>query len=1146
MSTDRPVIAPPDAITTQRLATDPQANAWVSANAGSGKTFVLTRRVIRLLLAGAAPETILCLTYTKAAAAEMRHRVSQILGEWTRLADNELAQAISELLGHAPDATTLLRARQLFALALETPGGLKINTIHAFCEAVLQRFPLEAGVPVNFSVVEEDERNQMILEAREAVLAEGLKGTSPVSASVRLLFTRLSDHHIEQAISGGLALGRRLEPILANPERAKANLFAHLGTTQGPEASEILAQAVTQSLVPPSDWPEIFSICPPNPTKSRFEDKLAALDPEDPDPRQLIGAYLTSEGQMPKRFPKGDFAKANPVLADKLLAEAQRLAELMERYRAAENAEQSAAILDVLSAIIGRYEEQKRARSWLDFDDLVVRTAALFANADFGAWVRYKLDAGIDHILVDESQDTNPEQWQVIRALAGDFFDGEGTGRPKTLFAVGDPKQSIYSFQGAEPALFLETGRELGLKARQADKSWRDLTLRTSFRTLSSILEGVDAVANRPEVSAGLFAPLDGIRHESARSHKGGTITLWPVIPPPEKTETGEGWPLEPQENLASAPRQLAKKIARTIKHWVETKAPLGPRGRAIVPEDILILVQKRSAIFAEIVRALKEERIESPGADRMAVSAHIAIDDLLGLADILLNPGDDLTLAAVLRSPLFAFTEDDLFALAEPRGKDTSLWQALRASDAPVAKTAYAELFALRQRLDLDRPYEFFAHVLYAQGGLKRFHNRLGAEVDEVIAEFLDLALEHEQSDQPSLTGFIAAMRKSDIVIKRDLLAKASGVRVMTVHGAKGLEAPIVFLADAATVSASVKDCIFAGPPLTPFLLFSPGAAYDSQGAAALREKVRERGKDEYWRNLYVAMTRAEDALIVAGCLVRETKDIEKSLEGTWYGAIKSALESESETVTDPATGEDVMRYPRGAPEPAPVAGLAAATARLDQPFSLSPLALPKPIEVISPSLLGEGQVLSDGFDTHADRLLNAEDARNRGIALHALLQHLTHVPQDRREEVARVAAETFLPDRPDLAAGVAAEALDILSEPSLARIFGPDARAEVSFALNASRNGVPVRLAGRIDRLVVDSEGILVVDFKSDAFAPVETSDVPPAYEVQLGLYAKVAQKLFPDQPVRAAILWTTPKRLMLLDTVRLAEASGAIALA
>ncbi len=1146
MSSERPTTPPPDAIRNQRAATDPAASVWVNANAGSGKTFILTRRVIRLLLWGAAPEAILCLTYTKAAAAEMRHRVSEILGAWTRLSDERLEEALFEMLGQAPDAKTLTRARQLFALALETPGGLKINTIHAFCEAVLQRFPLEAGVPVNFSVIEDAERSQMIEEAREAVLAEALKASGLLGDAARLLFARLSDHQIEKAVSGALGLGRSLEPILADPVRAKANLLAFLDVGADEDSDRFARQSLEDRLVSEADCERILALTPPGRTKqAQFEDKLAEIEFDAASYSEWSGAFLTGKRTVPSRaFPNKRILAEDPGLAARILAEAERLAALDEKYRAICIAQNSSALLDILSAIIARYEAQKRARSWLDFDDLVVRTAALFADPQFGAWVRYKLDAGIDHILVDESQDTNPEQWQVIRALAGDYFDGESTGRPKTLFAVGDPKQSIYSFQGAEPALFLETGREMGLKARQSGRLWRDLRLRTSFRTLSGVLEGVDRVAGRPEVARGLFAPPEGIRHESARNDKGGTITLWPAVAPPEKAEMADHWPLEPVENFASAPRQLARRIAGTVKHWIENRMPLGPRGRAIRPEDILILVQRRSPVFAEIVRALKEERIDSPGADRLPISAHIAVDDLLGLADVLLNPGDDLTLAAVLRSPLFALSEDDLYALAQPRG-EVSLWQALRESAAPVAQEAYRRLYGLRQRLDLDRPYEFFSHVLYADGGLGRFHQRLGAEVDEVVAEFLDLALEHENSDQPSLTGFIAAMRKSDIVIKRDLIAKTSGVRVMTVHGAKGLEAPIVILADASAKAPPVSDCVFLGPKASPFLLYCPGTEYHCQASLPLREVLTQNQEEEYWRNLYVAMTRAEDALILTGCLSRPAKDVEKALEGSWMGAVAAALADEAESVADPVTGEDVLRFPRNAVPPTPALGGEGEQAAPERPCSLPPISLPRPREIVSPSQLGGHGGTIEGLDPKAERLLDARMARERGIALHALLQHLTCVPRDRRAEVALAAAQTLLAEAPELAAPVAEEALAILSDPSLARIFGPDARAEVSFAVDATRNGVPIRLTGRIDRLVADRDGIMVVDFKSDAAAPESEEGVPEAYWAQLGAYAMIAARLFPGQSITTAILWTARKRLMVLDPKRLAAASGTIAL-
>ena len=1161
---------PANTIASQRRAAHPASSAWVAANAGSGKTHVLTQRVLRLLLDDVAPEAILCLTYTKAAAAEMRNRVSARLGEWAIASDAWLDERLKEL-DQVPTPSLRARARTLFARALETPGGLKIVTIHAFCESVLHRFPLEADVPFGFSVVEDVERAAMIAQAREAVLAEGLRGEpaslpSPLrggiegggdsivppndphplplplrgrgaAGAVETLFGLMSDFAIGEAIDFALAEGRKLKVVLADVGRAKANLRQLVGHS-GRSVAEIEAEMLAGRAIGPGEKAAVLAACLPG--KAGFEARLAAVDLEAVSVEGWLDLFFNQKRELRANL-SGRLAKADTGLAARVEREARRLAGLVAERKTAVLVERSEALTDVLAAIVARYEAEKRRRSVLDFDDLIEKLAALLDDSRYQLWVQYKLDAGIHHILVDESQDTNPEQWRVVEALTREFFTGEGqVTRPRTLFSVGDPKQSIYSFQGAEPRLFIEAGRDYGRRAKAADKPFEDIRLHTSFRTLRPILEAVDIVCERQDIQDALLAEQK-VLHDTARTETGGRVTLWPPVQQVKPVvPTGE-WPLKPLETVEqTAPRQVATRIAREIRGWLDAGRRLA-NGRTMTADDVMVLVQSRSALFHEVIRALIAAGLPTPGADRLLVTQHIVVKDLLALADVLANTGEDLQLAAVLRSPLFDVSEDDLFAIAA--GREGSLWQALARTRVPSGQAAHAALAAWRSRLDFGRPYAFFAEVLYAWGGLRRFHARLGGEVDDVLAEFLELALKHEQDAQPSLTGFVAAMRRQEVSIKRDLAERGGGVRVMTVHGAKGLEAPIVILADAATKPngrQTAKPVLTVTDARGPLFIHASARDDHVPATLTLREESEKTLGQEYWRKLYVAMTRAEEALYVTGPLTPGT-DAARQREGTWYEAVEMALRPHARVETDAEGNETALVYPAAASTPQ-AAGLpdGRATERAAG-LVLPPLPEPRERPVVRPSSVYDERQALPALDTAAQGLRDAEEARRTGIALHALLQHLPRIPPEQRAAVAQKAAGMLLPEHPDAAPRVAARAISILSRPELAFLFQSNSRAEVPFLLDLRRGGKPVRLVGRIDRLVIDEGRVLVVDYKSDATLPGARESVPGNYLTQLGLYALVAGQLFPERTVEAAILWTSMESLMNLPRDLLAAATA-----
>ncbi|WP_423065235.1 double-strand break repair helicase AddA [Devosia sp. CN2-171] len=1125
---------PPEIGQRQRDASDPERSVWVTANAGSGKTYVLTARVLRLLLSGAKPEEILCLTYTKAAAAEMRGRVAERLGKWALASDEDLTEDLAALSGVPPTQQMLKRARSLFAHALEAPGGLRIQTIHAFCESILHRFPREAGVPFDFSVLEEYQRDLMLLEARETVIAAGLRGSGE-AAAVETLFGLLSDFSIEQSILEALNQQRTLRRVLTDPPRAKRELRSLVGNVGS--VDEVLDEISSGYTLSRADHSAIFALVTPEPGGTGFVDRLHDLDPSGPDPKDLIDTFLTqADRTLRKTLLKKATATLIPDVADRLAAEGERVARLYGQLVKAELIARSEAMLDVVAAISAHYEKAKRARSLLDFDDLIEKLAALLRNEAQGTWVRYKLDAGLSHILVDEGQDTNPLQWQVVGALIDDFFFGDSAAdRPRTLFAVGDQKQSIFSFQGADPEVFVEAGRQYAFSAKAANFEITQVPLRHSFRTLPNVLNAVDEVFKREDLRLGALEE-SGVVHDTARSEGGGVVTLWPPIQDQAEETDPENWPLEaPKQQTQSAQRQVAERIAREIRGWIDEKRPLGPRGRPVRADDVLILVQVRSVLFHEIIRALIREGVPTPGADRLAVTTHIGVLDMMALGDVLSNPADDLQLAALLRSPLFDVSEDELMAVARPRG-DQKLYWALKDSSIPSVQAAFAQLESWRNRLDFERPFNFYADVLYASGGLRRMRGRFGSEIDDVMAEFLDLALAHEQSPQPSLLGFLAELRSREVIIKRELAEGGAGVRVMTVHGAKGLEAPIVILADAATTERG-RDrrsvYIRIRPPL---FIHASSAATHVDETQEFKQEADADQQAEYWRKLYVAMTRAEDELYVTGYLTKQGK-----VDGSWYEAIEQGLRPLSEIVPNDDGQARALIYPRERSNAEPVVARLEPVADVTGQLELPALPPHRIRQIIRPSSVDAPPDPERALATRLEQSLDPETARLTGTALHALLQHLSRVPAEQRAPVAARALPLLLPGAPAQHETLATKAISILGRPELAHLFGPNSRAEVPFLAEALRNGQPVTIAGRIDRLVDTPDEILLVDFKSDANAVMEPAGVPLAYQRQLALYALVAGQLFPGRTVNAAILWTSLESLIKLPMAALAKAAG-----
>jgi ATP-dependent helicase/nuclease subunit A len=1141
----RPI--PPAVRATQARASDPAASAFVSANAGSGKTHVLVQRVIRLLLARVPPEKILCITFTKAAAANMAERVFSTLGHWVTLDDDALDAAIVEAGVPRPDADLRMRARELFASALETPGGLKVQTIHALCTRLLQQFPFEANVPAHFAVLDDRDQNEMMEHANLAVLLDAAR--DPDSAVGRALTTAMAsaadvtfkdvvheaclsrDHFMAWTDSAGSA------------EAAVAQTSAALGVDPGTSIEDVEREIVDGPNLPRSRWEEVATILAASSKADqdqaeRLRDALVLSGIEQVN--RYLDVFLTEGSTQRKSVVTKRLCDTRPQIAQWFGAEANRLESLIERRRALTTRDRTQALLHIAISAAANYRREKQERGLLDYDDLIDKTLALLDGGASG-WVHYKLDRGVDHVLIDEAQDTSPRQWDIVAHIVSEFTSGEGArdGVVRTIFAVGDEKQSIFSFQGAAPREFADKRQHFQTRFKAAGLVFDPVSFTYSFRSGVSVLRAVESAFEIEEVYRSITSDRDGMpRHEALDDAGPSLIDLWELAEADDRQDV-EGWRAPFDGVSATSPEvKLSKRIQAEIKSLVEGGTMTGSSGkrRRLRYGDVLVLVRRRGNAFDAVIQALKHANIPVAGADRLKLTEHIAIIDLMHLADALLLPQDDLALAVALKSPLFGLMDDDLFTLASQR--EGSLRGALRLHAATDRKfEAALKRLEECERRSTATPFAFYAWLLGGDGGRKRILKRLGHEANDALDEFLELALGYERKAPASLQGFMAWLRAADLEVKRDMEISRDEVRVMTVHGAKGLEAPVVFLVDTTSSPSDTQRLKLIHLPQGNAQPHAPGVvvwagrkADDPAAVAAAREAMLAETEDEYRRLLYVAMTRAADRLIVGGCMPGNMNTVRKF---SWYDLIVKGLANSGLQLQEINAPDGVVkRYSRledaGAPAGTVLTPVTSAAAEL--PAWLGALA---PAEASADNLLRPSDpAAEDGHRVRAGESIELRArAMQRGTVVHRLLQSLPDIPAEGRRDaasryLARNADGWTEADRAVVIEGV----LALIGDPRFAAVFGAGSRAEVSIVGRLERPGRPPALvSGQIDRLVVTPGEVLIVDYKTNHAPPNLPAEAPPGYVRQLALYRAVLQKLYPQRGVRTALLWTETPELM-----------------
>lgn len=1078
----------------QRTASDPRVSAWVSASAGTGKTKVLSDRVLRLLLDGNEPEKILCLTYTKSASAEMSNRLFEILSRWVSAPKQDLIRELHELNGQMPDEKTLIRARQLFALVLEAKGGMKIMTFHSFCQSLLKRFPIEAGVSPYFEAADDTLAAELLNKAAlQAFNNPVLRGAFETMADY------LDDKSLKKLLDNMIKDASLLRESFENfPDEKKfaerLRLLLDLDAKAPPAV-------LIKRILPPEFLPlkENKDGQDENSADGIPTSKEAAEKKETEQLKRAFDAFKfqyinKTDEEIPKRCKEEKRAFAEQVYETNIQLKAWKVYDL------------TLAMVKVARDILESYKRQKEQRGVLDYDDLILSAKALLEKSDMASWVLYKLDGGIDHILVDEAQDTSPDQWAIVRPITEEFFSGQGRSEKiRTLFVVGDRKQSIYSFQKADPGKFEQMRHFFGEKIKSAlgKDAFREVPLNISFRSTQSVLDLVNMVLQNGLSRQGILLENEEAFHIPHRDKAAGRVEIYPLIKD-EKKEEDSPWfiPSKKQKEIPSALKQTAQDIADKIEQMIKGKELLPSRGTPIEAKDIMILVRKRTGDFINtLVRLLKEKGIPVAGVDRLALKEHTAVIDLLSLGNFLLLPEDDLTLAALLKSPLFNVTEEELYDLCSKRGQN-SLYRQIQLQNRPL----YERLKQIADLTDTVTPFSLFSYVLGPLGGKASFLKRLGQDAAEALDEFLNLALDYEQNNTPSLQTFLQWIQNNDIVIKRDLdQGDLNAVRIMTVHGSKGLQGNIVFLPDTRGRLANMDDCLFweKGVPL-----YVPNKETMLPETVRMKEKMQKAAQEEYRRLLYVALTRAKDRLYIYGYDKQK-----KAADYNWYDMITSSLSG-----YDAAKPYILFNEQREMPPLKPAEEKQEAKVREPAWLSRPPVSEPAPSKPLSPSKLAEEEPPSPS-PVEEKRAL----ALLRGTYLHLLLQKLPQLSPEKWEKTARVLRPEELPEETALSG--AEKVFRLLQDERFKEMFGPNSLAEAPLI---GTIGTQV-FSGQVDRLVVKEDEILLIDYKTNQHPPKNKNEISPLYKTQVIAYKEILKNIFPDKKIRPFLLWTETLDLM-----------------
>ena len=1115
-----------EATRRQNNAASGLSSVWVSASAGTGKTYVLTKRILGLLLQDNTlkPHEILAVTFTRAAAREMEERLRLELSVWATCTEDELRVSLEKMLGETPSKMHIQRARTLFAEFLD--NAVESNTIHGFCQKILAQFPLEADISPAFNLIEGQEQSELLRKAKSSVFMHALEGTLKPAWVFDYYAYTYGEKKLSEALDSFVNESTRYQKYLKSYggiEGVKKELLNTLNVEEEltgdtfdayckklcavPNVYMDILQKGAESLLQGGKVAQGLGVL----LKEYLNDETAPWE-------KLKNIFITpSSGKVRSQgFPDAKARKfGGDTLWDMMHKFADHIVDIEEKLKAANAYLITVSYLELGSQILQSYEKLKYKSGVLDFDDLISKTADLLKNTEKSEWVRFKMDQKIRHVLLDEAQDTDNDQWIILKAIIDEFYAGVGQHEGRTFFAVGDMKQSIYRFRGAQPHVFGSMKKYLHQHQEQSDIPVAVEELMVSFRSTEPVLNFVDSVFAQTNRHHAVDDMAKEILHNAVKVGSSGVVHISPLLEAENEDVEPEPWSLPTRQNKQnSLQTEIAEKTAKQILDLLNSKDVLESTGTYIEPGDIMILLRSRSSM-SSLIAALDRYYIPHGGADQVTLQSETVVQDLLALLKFVSNQDDDLSLAHVLRSPLVGLNDAQFDALFVEKNKFQNLWQC-------VDKTcSYGAVLQSVTRAFYKHDLQGFLTWVIQQLNIRGVYYSLMSmrdekspvvAVDDALDTLLNMAMDVTKKGEGVLK-LIHMLDTQTLNLKRETDA-GNKVRLMTAHGSKGLESPIVIMPDTTGqfyknmsndtglwhVNEDGSDSLFLH-------------RISIKSAPAFQETLIEEEKERIFRDemrlLYVALTRSKERLYISG-----VKKHGYNSENCWYGHILEAVHS-TDCFTQISQGEYLFKVDNN---------LKAQTK--EKPLEPVEEKLPAWVESLAPNERGLTLVhASDSLKRKEQLELLSEKQREklfkRGQLVHKLLEFLPDLQKGEWHKKGMNFLKQVAPEYCDLEKeNLVQSAVAVLE--TYPEFFGENSKAEIPLAANL--NGY--RLEGVVDRLVVAEKEVIAVDYKTNAQIP---EIIPADYQKQMQFYKKALQEIFPEKEIKAALVWTsadTPK--------------------